>query len=375
MHIAFFGHSILADWDNGRAHFVRGLMRELGRLGHEAVFYEAKDNLASRTQVSQIGQASLMDTLRVFPFLRVRLYRPSPDPQPFLRQALAEADAAVVMQGSEPALVRALPQAADAGQACFFYDATFRLLREDPLYRSLGLERYDAVLAASGGLAAAFRERLRLGRVEVLHDGADTELFYPRPCRQDIDVLLIANGGADLERPLKEFFLEQSLLIPHLRFCLYGVRHGEQARQQFRSAFRVDYRGWVPNAQTPPLYARSRLAMHLCREPGHGRVDGPPLTRPLEAFATRTCLVAGPWRDDDGLFTPGEHYLQAEMAQEMTRLIRYLLENRPARERIAEAGYRHLLTAHTCRHRAEELVALVGRYVREGRTAALTPCT
>ena len=27
----------------------------------------------------------------------------------------------------------------------------------------------------------------------------------------------------------------------------------------------------------------------------------------------------------------------------MTRLIRYLLENRPARERIAEAGYRHLL--------------------------------
>jgi spore maturation protein CgeB len=357
MHIAFFGHSVLADWNNGRAHFIRGLIRELDRLGHECVFYEAKDNPATRAQIAHVGQSSLAETLRVFPFLQVRLYRDGiRDPLPFLRQALAEAEAALVMHTSEPSLIRALPEVLGGGQLCLFFDNRCRLLREEALYRSYGLERYGAVLAGSSSLAAQFRERLGLSRVEVFHEAADTELFYPRPCRQDIDLLLIANGGEDLERPLREHFLEQSLIFPHLRFCLYGIHHGEQSRQQFRTAYRVDYRGWVPNVQAPPLYARSRLALHLAREP---YLPGIPTTRPFEAFATRTCLLTGPWRDTDGLFREGEQYLRADSPEEMTRLIRYLLENRPARERIAEAGYRNLLERHTCRHRAQQLLDIV----------------
>lgn len=359
MHIAFFGHSILADWNNGQAHFVRGLIRELCRLGHQCVFYEAKDNLATRQQVSCVGRSSLLETLRVFPFLRVRLHRDgSRDPLGFLPQALEEADIAIVLEGAEPSLIRALPEAVGPGQLCLFLDGRGRLPQEQSLYRGYGLERYGAVLAASRALAAQFTDRLGLERVEVFHPAADTELFYPRPCRQDIDLLLVANGGEDLERPLREYFLEQSLVFPHLRFCLYGIHYGEQARQQFRTAYRVDYRGWVPNAQTPPLYARSRLAVHLARE---SHLRGSPLSsRPAEALATRTCLLTGPW-EDEGLFREGEHYLQAASPQEMTKSIRYLLENRPARERIAEAGYRHLLERHTCRHRAEQLLGIINR--------------
>ena len=147
-----------------------------------------------------------------------------------------------------------------------------------------------------------------------MHEAADTELFYPRPCRQDIDVLLIANGGrATSSAPSREYFLEQSLLFPHLRFCLYGVRHGEQARQQFRTAYRVDYRGWVPNAQTPPLYARSRLAMHLCREPVPGGVDGPHHA-PLRGLChPHLPGYAGPGRTPTASSRDGEHYLRAEL--------------------------------------------------------------
>lgn len=362
MHFAFFGHSVLADWHNGRAHFIRGLMRELHRLGHQGVFYEAQDNWSWRQQSAEIGRNSLLETLRAFPFLNVRLYRDGErDLEPLLRQALAEADVAFVIQGSEPAIIRAVPELVQTGQTCIFYDDQYWQPYEEPLYRGLHLGRYDAVLAGAGSLAALLRERLGLERVEAFHEAADIELFYPRPCRQDIDVLLIANGGEDREAALRGFFLEQSLVFPHLRFCLYGVDYGEQARQQFRTAYRVDYRGWVANAQAPPLYARSRLATHLCREPQSGRLAGLPGLRPFEAFATRTCLISGPWEDDDGLFSAGEHYMKAGSPQEMSQLIRYLLENRPARERLAEGGYRNLLARHTCRHRAEQLLEIVSR--------------
>jgi spore maturation protein CgeB len=372
MHISFFGHSVLADWNNGHAHFVRGLMRELGRLGHQTVFYEAADNTASRLQAGQIGRGSVLETLRVFPFLQVRLYRDgSRDLSAFLSQALEGTDAAVVMQCSEAALIQGVPEALSEGQVCLFYDNQYRLLFEEPLYRGYELERYDAVVTSAGSLAELMRARLGLERLEVLHEAADTELFYPRPCRQDIDLLLVANGGEGRERPLREYFLEQSLVFPHLRFCLYGIGYGEQARQQFRTAYRVDYRGWVANPQSPPLYARSRLALHLPREPYTARLPGVPTLRPFEAFATRTCLLCGPWEDTDGLFKEGEHYLRASTPQEMTGLIRYLLENRPARERIAEAGYRNLLERHTCRHRAERLLEIIGRCTGRGQRAVV----
>jgi spore maturation protein CgeB len=362
LHFAFFGHSVLADWNNGRAHFIRGLIRELHRLGHQSVFYEARDNWASRSQMGQVGRNSLLETLRVFPFLKVRIYRNgSRDPVPFLRQALSEADVAFVTHWNEATLIRGVPEAMGRGQLCLFYDDQHGLLSEEALYRTYGLERYDGVLAGGSSLAALFRERLGLQRVEVFHQAADIELFYPRPCRQDIDLLFVANGGEDRERALREYFLEQSLVFPHLRFCLYGVGYGEQARQQFRTSYRVDYRGWVPNAQTPPLYARSRLALHLFRDPYVTRLAGVPTIRPFEAFATRTCLLTGPWEDRDGLFKEGEHYVRAELPQDMTSLIRYLLENRPARERIAEAGYRNLAARHTCRHRAEQLQGIISR--------------
>ena len=32
--IALFSHSLVSDWNHGNAHFLRGLMRELVRMGH-----------------------------------------------------------------------------------------------------------------------------------------------------------------------------------------------------------------------------------------------------------------------------------------------------------------------------------------------------
>src|ERR1700749_3174850 len=40
LRIAYFAHSLRSDWNNGNAHFLRGLMRALGAIGHEIVVFE-----------------------------------------------------------------------------------------------------------------------------------------------------------------------------------------------------------------------------------------------------------------------------------------------------------------------------------------------
>ena len=34
LRLAYFAHSFRSDWNNGNAHFLRGLMRAMVRMGH-----------------------------------------------------------------------------------------------------------------------------------------------------------------------------------------------------------------------------------------------------------------------------------------------------------------------------------------------------
>ena len=55
LRLAYFAHTLRSDWNNGNAHFLRGLMRALGKLGHKVTAYEPEtewsiENLRSETQ-------------------------------------------------------------------------------------------------------------------------------------------------------------------------------------------------------------------------------------------------------------------------------------------------------------------------------------
>ena len=64
LRIAYFAHTLRSDWNNGNAHFLRGLARELGTLGHTVKVFEpaagwSYENLLTEPngQASQIGRA------------------------------------------------------------------------------------------------------------------------------------------------------------------------------------------------------------------------------------------------------------------------------------------------------------------------------
>ena len=57
MKIALFYHSLVADWNHGNAHFLRGIAAELLARGHEVAIYEPRDCWSGQNLFSEYGHA------------------------------------------------------------------------------------------------------------------------------------------------------------------------------------------------------------------------------------------------------------------------------------------------------------------------------
>src|SRR3569832_790419 len=73
--IAYFAHAVRSDWNNGNAHFLRGLLRSLGQCGHEVRSYEPEDGWAIvNLRQENRGEKSLQQFGRVYPDLHMNAY-------------------------------------------------------------------------------------------------------------------------------------------------------------------------------------------------------------------------------------------------------------------------------------------------------------
>jgi spore maturation protein CgeB len=85
-------------------------------------------------------------------------------------------------------------------------------------------------------------------------------------------------------------------------------------------------------------------------------LPGIPTIRVFEALACGIPLICAPWRDSEGLFTPGSDFLVARDGREMREHMRALCADAALRERLARSGRETILARHTCAHRVDELL-------------------
>ena len=74
LRIALFCHSIVSDWNHGNAHFLRGLVRSLKKLGHQVFTLEEEENWSLSNLVRDHGMQPVVDFRRHFPFIENRSY-------------------------------------------------------------------------------------------------------------------------------------------------------------------------------------------------------------------------------------------------------------------------------------------------------------
>ena len=378
MRIVLFCHSLRSDWNHGNAHFLRGVVRELGALGHEVEVHEPAGGWSVSHLLAEEGPEALDEVARAFPWMAPRTYEPAAIRggggfDAWLETVLDGADLVLVHEWSDPELVAAAGRRRRGGDfLLLFHDTHHRSISAPEEMAALDLSGYDGVLAFGEVVRRRYLERGWAERAWTWHEAADTEVFKPLPSfdREARDLVWIGNWGDDERTAELDEFLVAPVRRLGLSATVHGVRYPEAARRSLTEAG-IDFRGRVPNHRVPEVFARHRLTVHVPRRPYAEALPGIPTIRPFEAMACGIPLVCAPWDDAEGLFRRGTDHLVARDGAEMERLLRELLADAGRRRALAREGLATVRARHTCRHRAEELTALVGELAgaREELTA------
>jgi spore maturation protein CgeB len=100
------------------------------------------------------------------------------------------------------------------------------------------------------------------------------------------------------------------------------------------------------------------LTVHIPRRPYAAVLPGIPTIRVFEALACGIPLICSPWKDAEGLFTPGEDFLIARSGEEMRDLMKEVLQDRALSQSLSLHGRQTILERHTCCHRVDELLEI-----------------
>ena len=361
LRLAYFAHSLRSDWNNGNAHFLRGLMRELSRLGHEGGVFEPRRewSLAHLLEEPE-GDESLRQFHSTYPELTFHLYATeSVTDSAEWRRELRDFDIVIVHEWNPPALAHTLlelrPQ---LRYRMLFHDTHHRASSSPEQIERQGVNRFDGILAFGEVLRTIYRERFGLANVWTLHEAADTAVFTPNTANAtQQDVVWIGNWG-DEERSaeIREFLLEPATAMRDVSFTIYGVRYPTAAQAELSHAG-VRYGGYLPNLQAPAVYGASKLTVHVPRQQYARVMIGIPTIRVFEALACGIPLISAPWSDTEQLFRPGDMEFVSS-GEEMRCTLRRLLEHPAEAAEQAARGRETVLTHHTCAHRAAQLTEI-----------------
>ena len=362
MRLAYFTHSLASCWNHGNAHFLRGVLRELGAMGHAVEAFEPAGAWSLKNLLRDHGEAGLGAYRAAYPELRSTAFSDAE------ALDLNGFDAVVVHEWNDPALVARLGWLRRQGARfrLLFHDTHHRAVSDPDAIRAFDLDGYDGVLAFGEALAAVYRGWGWGGRAWVWHEAADLRLFRPPEAGADGSeapprkgLVWIGNWG-DGERSAElEGYLFRPARALGLPLDVYGVRYPAEALATL-ARHGARHHGWAPNAAVPGIFARHLATAHVPRRHYVEALPGIPTIRVFEALACGIPLVSAPWRDAEGLFRVGWDFLMARDEAEMASHLRAVRDDPALRRALAASGLETVRARHGCEHRAAELLGILG---------------
>lgn len=359
MNIVMFYHSLVSDWNHGNAHFLRGIVKELLRRGHDVKVYEPEAGWSLSNLVRDGGQLPLKEFKEYYPTLTPLFYNPA---APDYETMLTGADLVIMHEWNEPGPVAAVGQLKKKyGYKLLFHDTHHRAVSDEAGMAKYDFTHYDGALVFGEVIKNIYKQKNRVANVWTWHEAADAELFAPMPgTEKEGDLVWIGNWG-DNERTLELMeFLINPVKELGLKATVYGVRYPPEALKALKEAG-ISYGGWLPNYKAPEVFAKYRVTVHVPRGPYVKWLPGIPTIRPFEAMACGIPLISSPWEDTERLFTAGEDYITVRTGAEMKSMLQRVLMDEEFAELLAFNGRSTILRKHTCAHRADELETICER--------------
>jgi len=354
MNITLFYHSILSDWNHGNAHFLRGIVHELQKRGHQVQVYEPQGGWSLQNLIEGYGEEKLDELKQYYPGISTNFYTLD---TVNLDAVLKGADLVLVHEWNDHELVRRVGEHRTTHHyQLLFHDTHHRAVTERESMANYDLSHYDGVLAFGDVIRALYLREGWTQRAWTWHEAADTSVFYPHERQGDYagDLVWVGNWGDEERTAELHEFLINPVKELGLKAKIYGVRYPEHALKSLADAG-IEYGGWLPNYKAPEEFAKYKVTVHVPRRPYVEALPGIPTIRPFEALACGIPLISSPWDDAEHLFTPGEDFLVVRSGAEMKEQLQSLLAEPTKAAALAQHGLQTILGRHTCAHRVNEL--------------------
>ena len=353
MKIVMFYHSLYSDWNHGNAHFLRGVVKELQKRGHDVDVYEPEGGWSLQNLLKDHGAEKLDEFRQYYPSLTPQFYNPG---KPLNRNIFADADLVLVHEWNEPEFVAELGKIKkDHNFKLLFHDTHHRAVSDAASMAKYDFRNYDGALVFGELIRKIYEQNAWFPKVWTWHEAADADFFTPaRDEGKEGDLVWIGNWG-DGERTaeLMEFLIEPVKELK-LKAKVFWVRYPKEALDALAEAG-IEYGGWLPNYKVPEVFAKYKVTVHVPRKPYVELLPGIPTIRPFEALSCGIPLVCSPWEDSENLFTPGEDYLIARDGNDMGYKLAEVLKSAQLAQSLSQNGRKTILERHTCAHRVDQL--------------------
>jgi spore maturation protein CgeB len=218
-------------------------------------------------------------------------------------------------------------------------------------YHDADPSEYDLVISNSEGGLERLRE-LGARRAEAVFWGADPEFFAPQPVEKEYDVFFYGYGDKFRREWVQAMVGEPSRRLDDVDFALGGR----------------DFQGDTGKARligdvTFNVFARaiSAARVNLCiTRRSHATVYASSSCRPFELASTGAAIVSNPYNGLERWFDPGSEVVVVENADEAVAAYRQLVDDAGEAEAMGQRARERVLDEHTYRHRARQLLELMG---------------
>jgi spore maturation protein CgeB len=218
-------------------------------------------------------------------------------------------------------------------------------------YHDADPSEYDLLLSNSAGGLDRLRE-LGAKRAEAVFWAADPEFFAPLDVEKTMDVFFYGYGDKFRRDWMEAMVGEPSRTLADADFALGG--------RDFQGDFgRARSIGDVPFNAFSRAISSARVNLCITRRP-HATVYASSSCRPFELASAGAAIVSNPYDGVDQWFEPGSELLVVESAGDAVAAYRDLLADPAQAAELGRRARERVLDEHTYRHRARQILSLLG---------------
>lgn len=185
----------------------------------------------------------------------------------------------------------------------------------------------------------------------------DETVYYPiNNIKKTIDILFVGALYPERLELLKSIIIK----FPDLNICIYGKYLEWRHTERYINYYLKNYRAYFENKNVHPsivneLYARTKIAINIHNPQSQYGCN----QRFFEILGSKSFQIVDENKFIKNKFVDGKHIVFFNNEKDLCNKIKYYLNNRVERNRIANYGYQEVIKNHTFKYRINEVLNII----------------